>query len=74
MKRAGGRVFIRAARRRATPPNSTPMLGNPGLIGGQLFVTRGGSFLASAEDIEGCFTQEILFGIDCILLVLKFQR
>ena len=74
MNRSGGGVFIHAARLRATTPNSTLMLSDPGLIGGQLLVSRGGSFLASAEDSKGRFTQEILFDIDCVLFVLKFQR
>ena len=48
LNRYGGGVFIRAGRPRATSPNSTQMLGNPALIGCQLLVSRGGSFLGSS--------------------------
>ena len=44
-----GGVLIRAARPRATRPHSARISRNLAPTGGQLFVSRGGSFLASAE-------------------------
>jgi hypothetical protein len=45
-----GGVLIRAARPGATRPHSARILRNLAPTGGQLWVSRGGSFLASAED------------------------
>ncbi len=45
-----GGVLIRAARPRATRPHSARIARNLAPTGGQLLVSRGGSFLASAEE------------------------
>jgi hypothetical protein len=50
-----GGVLIRAARPRATRPHSARISRNLAPTGGQLFVSRGGSFLASAEEEGGVF-------------------
>ena len=52
--RYGGGVLIRAARPRSPSTSPGADIAKSGLTGGQLLVSRGGSFLASAEDVKVC--------------------
>jgi hypothetical protein len=54
-----GGVLIRAARPRATSPHSARISRNLALTGGQLLMSRGGSFLASAA-VDHVPDQEVL--------------